>query len=615
MSFNIKEKDVYIEVNDIFDELNEENKKLNNELMFANNCLNVLNKFKVLLSKIFVKYETTIDLEDKQEFNRFEEEFNSIIKSLDEFNITNVKTEDVFEIERNEENYRKSKSREESDRSGHTLQQNESLIQNDCIKTEEPNIFEIKDNDRNTTLSESNPQITEANNREVGAIHVNQTQYSSKKSSSLSLNINKSINRRISKLNSNSKPKDVLKRKLETTITLVPQNEGSDSTQKESTSAVQTLEQIEDEIIINEVTVRKNNLSEDLNSITFQISGDIRNGSHDKNKSKVEQIDYETDSNNDSDDTIVDTVPEFLDTDHKGMDESDHQKNVNLNEVKVKKRKRNIVFCHYVGCNQRCFDRSSLWQHIRRKHTFVKPFKCPDCEKKYYTISQLTDHQTIHSGHIFQCDICDKKFLKKSLLYSHRRKVHSNKPKPKKYLCNYCEFKTSKSQSLKRHTGSQHLIQGKPVKCDYEDCHKLFKDNHQMKEHKRGFHATQLIVCDWPECGRSFKFGQSYRLHKKTHLNIRKYRCDYEGCSQAFFRNDTMKKHRLRHEKNFVCDWKDCGKRFVNNKMLTQHMNSHLNIKLFKCTFYGCPKEYLAKEGLRNHIKTVHKNISEPEFF
>src|ERR1700712_816455 len=87
----VESKNVFIKVNDIFDELSEENKRLNEELMFANNCLNVLNKFKSLLNKICVKFETIIDSEDKQELNQLEDEFNSFIKSKEQINETNVK--------------------------------------------------------------------------------------------------------------------------------------------------------------------------------------------------------------------------------------------------------------------------------------------------------------------------------------------------------------------------------------------------------------------------------------------------------------------------------------------------------------------------------------------
>ena len=87
------DKDFDIRVNDIFDELSEENKRLNEELMFANNCLKVLNEFKSLLNKFYLKFHTIIDSEDKQEFSRLQEMFTSLTKPKQEINENKAKIE------------------------------------------------------------------------------------------------------------------------------------------------------------------------------------------------------------------------------------------------------------------------------------------------------------------------------------------------------------------------------------------------------------------------------------------------------------------------------------------------------------------------------------------
>ena len=112
------------EVNHIFNNLNEENKRLINELNFANISLNVLIKCKKLSKRIYEKYDKNIDFEDKLKLKQLDEEFNSMALSVDEF-----------------------------------------MKQNDCIKTEEQNIFEIKDKDinrdTNETINESTVMSTE----------------------------------------------------------------------------------------------------------------------------------------------------------------------------------------------------------------------------------------------------------------------------------------------------------------------------------------------------------------------------------------------------------------------------------------------------------------------
>ena len=114
METHFKQNSNYIEVNEVFVDFNEETKRLENEINFANISLNVLLKCKTLSERIYKKYDKNIDSEDKQMLKQLDEEFNSMALSVDEF-----------------------------------------MKQNDCIKNEEQNIFEIKDND---IIRESNEE-------------------------------------------------------------------------------------------------------------------------------------------------------------------------------------------------------------------------------------------------------------------------------------------------------------------------------------------------------------------------------------------------------------------------------------------------------------------------
>ena len=68
---NSNPKPIVIKINDIFDELKAENKRLLNELLFAN-------QLKSHLIKIYEKYESVIDCEDKQHFQRLLQDFHQI---------------------------------------------------------------------------------------------------------------------------------------------------------------------------------------------------------------------------------------------------------------------------------------------------------------------------------------------------------------------------------------------------------------------------------------------------------------------------------------------------------------------------------------------------------
>ena len=86
---------------------------------------------KTLLKRIYEKYDRNIDSEDKEEFNCLNEELNSVIIRVDEI----VKTID-------------------------------------CIKTENPNIFEIRDNNNETNKlsKDMSNENMDSNNEIVSAI-------------------------------------------------------------------------------------------------------------------------------------------------------------------------------------------------------------------------------------------------------------------------------------------------------------------------------------------------------------------------------------------------------------------------------------------------------------
>ena len=178
-----KQNLVYIRVNDIFDDLSEENKRLNNELMFANNCLKVLTEFKSLFNKICLKFEKSIDFEYKQELNRLENEFNSVINSREVFIKTDDENRDIVrEIDENtnelkeelSENRVKNVSNETNvRRSGRTDRKVNAITVKRKLKskTDDKNGGIVREMDENTNqlneeLSEDNPSLESSSNNE-----------------------------------------------------------------------------------------------------------------------------------------------------------------------------------------------------------------------------------------------------------------------------------------------------------------------------------------------------------------------------------------------------------------------------------------------------------------
>ncbi|EDW81568.1 uncharacterized protein Dwil_GK12137 [Drosophila willistoni] len=81
--------------------------------------------------------------------------------------------------------------------------------------------------------------------------------------------------------------------------------------------------------------------------------------------------------------------------------------------------------CHY--CNLSFTNTGGRIQHERTRHTFIKPFKCKECEKSFVTGGKLSTHMLSHTGvRSFHCDSCKVSFLRRSHLNAHyRSKSHT----------------------------------------------------------------------------------------------------------------------------------------------------------------------------------------------
>ena len=262
--------------------------------------------------------------------------------------------------------------------------------------------------------------------------------------------------------------------------------------------------------------------------------------------------------------------------------------------------------CTFGECSNRYKFNHYLQNHIRRAHTLEKPFQCIDCGKTFFTKRDLINHRQTHSDLTFECEECHKLFNREILLKSHQRIHASNR---KTFSCDFCNFKTTNKSYLKSHIRLSHVIKDRTIKCDFEGCPKVFKDKKSMKNHKRAVHQKkERVPCDWPGCDKTFKNQFYANDHKRTHLGTREFLCEVEGCGKAFMRKHTLGAHKEWHRKRFICSWPECDQRFPDIYLLNEHLNRHQNIKPFKCTFNGCPKEYFSRLSLRFHLKTVHKN-------
>ena len=103
----------------------------------------------------------------------------------------------------------------------------------------------------------------------------------------------------------------------------------------------------------------------------------------------------------------------------------------------------------------------------------------------------------------------------------------------------------------------------------------------------------------------------SYSKALKSHVKRQHFYEDRHYCVDCNFGRDSVhlvKQHmdeKHGYGKTFVCTKENCDKKFASNA----HFNRHVMVcqatgKLFKCK--SCPKCYMRKEALSDHLKDVH---------
>lgn len=120
----------------------------------------------------------------------------------------------------------------------------------------------------------------------------------------------------------------------------------------------------------------------------------------------------------------------------------------------------------------------------------------------------------------------------------------------------------------------------------------------------------KLLKCSL--CPKEFKARRFLLQHQITHSDIKRFVCSI--CGKAWKKKYHMEVHYLSHlsEKDRPVQCEQCPKRFINKTVLKQHMACHSDVKAFACEF--CGNKYKAKHHLSIHAKKNHPEMfSQPE--
>lgn len=143
----------------------------------------------------------------------------------------------------------------------------------------------------------------------------------------------------------------------------------------------------------------------------------------------------------------------------------------------------------------------------------LKPTKQEPEPKKRAKISKqlkITDSSSIDSDRKHVCNVCDKKFQKRSNLIDHLR-LHAN---VKVFTCEYCD--------------------------------RSFVQAGNYKAHLRVHTKEKPYACE--TCGKAYSQSSSLKIHIRSHTQERNYICDM--CEKGFTNASDLAKHRLIHDPN-----------------------------------------------------------------
>lgn len=222
-----------------------------------------------------------------------------------------------------------------------------------------------------------------------------------------------------------------------------------------------------------------------------------------------------------------------------------------------------------------------------------------------------------HTGKVYECEICLKKFscvrylTRHSRLHTGETVVKKEKPNEQKsYICIFCDKKFSCKSHLVAHT---RIHTGeKPYKC--EVCPKMFNHKSHLTAHTRIHTGERPFQCRI--CQKQFRDPSNLAGHMRVHNGQKPFACQF--CSEQFSHRSQLKKH----ERHHIDDPSSNGlsKTVNDTSKLLCHMKVRSNTssaKFFACNF--CNGQFETRKGQDKTVacdrctKQLTERIKVPE--
>uniref|UniRef100_A0A6P7H2P3 Gastrula zinc finger protein XlCGF57.1-like n=1 Tax=Diabrotica virgifera virgifera TaxID=50390 RepID=A0A6P7H2P3_DIAVI len=251
-------------------------------------------------------------------------------------------------------------------------------------------------------------------------------------------------------------------------------------------------------------------------------------------------------------------------------------------------------------------NHTKAWKYFKRKRTKQKgparnvKYTCDICNKGFIKKSLLERHERIHSGEKpFECNLCQQTFSQKVTLENHLLKHTGRKP----FACFLCPARFNQKGNLRVHINKTHTApqNGQKVfKCSQCSC--MFKRIASLNGHVTKAHLTiesteDGVVNDVLNNLKDLKdlkntnFETSVTLtesgsEKKYSVKLKKigdtkwYKCTY--CFKLCKKPSDIIRHIRIHTKERPYECKLCPATFTSKAAVHNHKKLHFS-KIFKC--------------------------------
>jgi KRAB domain-containing zinc finger protein len=229
-------------------------------------------------------------------------------------------------------------------------------------------------------------------------------------------------------------------------------------------------------------------------------------------------------------------------------------------------------------CSKQFKSTQKLKQHVKVVHTKrTKEFTCLECNKAFFTKSDLNRHQNIHNREGFsKCYFCYKKFSQSGHLVTHMRLHTLEQP----FICKekFCTYSSADLSNLKEHQGRYH--------SSISTSNRVAND--------------RIWTCYF--CTKTDRQFSSLIIHMRQHTKEVPFKCNF--CKKKYISQGSLTLHIATHtnEKPFKCS--QCNKEFKQSGELKSHMVTHTKEKRYFCQF--CSYGSYFRRSLREHISKRH---------